>query len=258
MGNPFPLAQWRAKYKSKEQLACITAYDRMTALIAANANADLILVGDSLSNVVQGNKTTVPLTLEETIYHTKIVVRSIPDEFIIADMPFGSFKVTYEQTVSNCIRVVKESGCTGIKLEGAMECDLLAIETLVNIGIPVFGHLGLLPQMVNQLGGFLMQGKLESDCIDLIEKAKRLESAGAFGIVLECVDHKAAEKITTAIDIPTIGIGSGLSVNGQILVIHDLLGMLPDTPPSFVKLTADLYNQGLTGLRQWVHGVKHS
>lgn len=256
MGSSFPLANWRTKYKAKEKLACITAYDQMTALLATDSNADLILVGDSLSNVVQGNKTTVPLTIEELIYHTKIVVRNAPDRFIIADMPFGSFKVSYEQTVANSIRVVKESGCTGIKLEGAEDCDISAIKTLIQIGVPVFGHIGLLPQTVNQLGGFLIQGKTQVDCDSLITKAKLLEEAGVFGIVLECVEAKTAQKITSAINIPTIGIGSGTEVDGQILVLHDLLGMLPNTPPSFVKPTANLFADGLSGLKGWIKTVK--
>lgn len=256
MDNQFPLAQWRKKYKANEPLACITAYDRMTALLAGNANIDLVLVGDSLSNVIQGNKTTVPLTLSELIYHTQIVVRTIPDKLIIADMPFGTFKISTEQTVKHCVQVIKETGCTGVKLEGATDCDLQAIEMLVNLGIPVMGHLGLLPQTVNQLGGYIIRGKTQEDTSLLIEQAKKLENVGVFAIVLECVEANSAKLITEAVDVPTIGIGSGNHVSGQILVIHDLLGMLPDTPPSFVKPQANLYQEGLLGLNNWVKSVK--
>ncbi|OPX21194.1 MAG: 3-methyl-2-oxobutanoate hydroxymethyltransferase [Planctomycetales bacterium 4484_113] len=237
-------------------IAAITAYDLFTAQLAEEAGVDFILVGDSLGNVVQGQPTTLPVTLEEIIYHTRIVMRSVRDTLVIADMPFGSFKVTADETVKNALRVFKETGCGGVKMEGADETNLQAITRLQRLGVPAMGHLGLLPQMVHTAGGYRTQGRSEKSRQRLLAEAKALQEAGVFLLILECVEAETARLITRELKIPTVGIGSGPHVDGQILVIHDALGMLRGSYPSFARTFAHLREDGVAGLKMYVDAVR--
>jgi 3-methyl-2-oxobutanoate hydroxymethyltransferase len=237
-------------------IVSITAYDYFTALLAAQADVDFVLVGDSLGNVVQGRSTTVPVTLEQMVYHTQLVCRHFPAERVVLDLPFGSFKQTAELTVANAVRAFQESGCGGVKLEGADASSLTAIERLRALGVPVIGHLGLLPQRINADGAYRMQGKTPEAAQQLLHEARALQAAGAIAVVLECVIPAVAEEITAALDIPTIGIGSGAGCSGQILVVHDVLGMLPGQPASFVKQYAQVFELASSAVREYADEVR--
>ena len=250
------LARVKRKHKHAEPIVAITAYDYFTALLAEAADVDFVLVGDSLGNVIQGAETTVGVTLEQMIYHTQIVCRHFPANRVVVDMPFGTFKIEADQTVANCIRAVRESGCAAVKFEGATNDNLFATRTLTQAGVPVLGHLGLLPQRVHAEGGFRMQGRTAEQAEQLRRQAAALEEAGAFAMVLECVVPEVAAQITGELSIPTIGIGSGPACSGQILVVHDILGMLPGDPPSFVKRYAQLYEPAVTAVQQYAAQIR--
>jgi 3-methyl-2-oxobutanoate hydroxymethyltransferase len=249
------IARLSAKMRRGERIASLTAYDYFTALLAREADVDFVLVGDSLGNVVQGQSTTVPVTLDEMIYHTRIVARHFPAERVIIDMPFGTFKLAAADTVQHCARAFKESGVGAVKLEGAGSSNLAAIETLRGAGVPVFGHLGLLPQRVHADGGYRYQGKTSEQADKLLSDAKALESAGALGVVLECVVEDVAARITEELKVPTIGIGSGPHCDGQIAVIHDILGMLPWQAPAFAKKYVNLFPIAADAVREYVQDV---
>ncbi len=221
-----------------ERITMLTAYDFTFARIFDAAGIDLVLVGDSLGNVVQGCDTTLPVTLDEVIYHTRLVARGLSRAMLIGDMPFGSYQVGPEDAVRAAIRLVKEGGAHAVKLEGG--CNVAAsIERIVAAEIPVMGHVGLTPQAVNRMGGFRVQGRGEKGRARVIEDALAVQSAGAFAVVLEGVPASLAAEITARLAIPTIGIGAGLDCDGQVLVMHDLLG-LSDATPSFAKQYANL------------------
>ena len=221
-----------------ERITMLTAYDFTFARIFDGAGIDLVLVGDSLGNVVQGCDTTLPVTLDEVIYHTRLVARGLSRAMLVGDMPFGSYQVGPEDAVRAAIRLVKEGGAHAVKLEGG--CNVAAsIERIVTAEIPVMGHVGLTPQAVNRMGGFRVQGRGEKGRARVIEDALAVQSAGAFAVVLEGVPASLAAEITARLAIPTIGIGAGLDCDGQVLVMHDLLG-LSDTTPSFAKQYANL------------------
>jgi len=239
-----------------EKIVSLTAYDYFTAALLEAVRVDFILVGDSLANVVQGHDTTIPVTLEQVIYHTEIVVRKAPEMLVIADMPFGTFNVSAEETVKNCIRAFKETECGGVKLEGASPSTLEAVSRLSQMGVPVMGHIGLTPQSVHTEGGYHMYGKDDADRSRLMEDAKRLEQAGVFALVLECVVPDLAREITQGVRVPTIGIGSGPYTDGQILVVHDLLGMFPVGSPNFVTRYADFFELGKEALGRFVEDVR--
>ncbi len=252
----FHIPALRQKKKHGEPIVSITAYDLFTAKLARDAGVDFVLVGDSLGNVIQGQATTVPVRLEDVIYHTRIVVKALPEMLVIADMPFGTFKVCADETVRNAVKLFQETGCGAVKMEGADETNLEATARLKLLGVPVMGHLGLLPQQVHATGGYRIQGRSEKSRQRLLEQAKALEEAGAFGVVLECVEGRCAEAITGALKIPTIGIGSGPFTDGQILVMHDALGMQTEYLPSFARGFANLYEEGLAGLRRYISAVR--
>jgi len=254
--SEFLLTRLRKRRKQGQPIVSITAYDFFTALVAREADVDFVLVGDSLGNVVQGAATTVGVTLEQVIYHTKIVCQHFPSERVVLDMPFGTFKLEADETVENCARAFKESGCGGVKFEGANNENLFAVRTLTEAGVPVLGHLGLLPQRVHAEGGYRVQGKTPDQAEQLLKDAHALEKAGAFGVVLECVVPEVAERITEELEIPTIGIGSGNRCDGQIIVMHDILGMLPGEAPSFVKRYAELYAQATGAVTQYSRDVR--
>ena len=241
------VARLREKQKASEAIVSLTAYDYFTALIAREADVDFVLVGDSLGNVVQGASTTVPVTLEQVVYHTRIVATHFPAERVVLDMPFGTFKLEARETARNAIRAFQDSGCGAVKFEGATNDNLLAVQFLADAGVPVVGHLGLLPQRVHSEGGYRMQGRTPEQAERILRDAVALEKAGAVAVVLELVEPSAARRITDALSIPTIGIGCGQhdgrpSTAGQIIVVHDILGMLPGNVPSFVKKYADIYS----------------
>lgn len=227
----------KAKGKNLQMLTC---YDFQTARMLNESELDLILVGDSVGNVILGYETTVEVTLTEMEIFGKAVRRGAPDKFLIMDMPFGSYS-TVSQGVFSATKLFQSTKCEAIKLEGAFPYQLKLIERLTQTGIPVMGHIGLTPQSVHQLGGYFTHGKNEDDASRLIREAKALQAAGCFSIVLEMVEESVATKITNELLIPTIGIGSGRKTDGQVLVINDLLKMGPHTPPKFCVPIADLY-----------------
>lgn len=229
-----------AELKGRGQpLAMVTAYDAPSGRLADAAGADLILVGDSAAMTVLGHDSTVPATMEEMLVLTRAVTRGARRPLVVADMPFGSFQVSDEEALHNAIRFVKEAGADAVKLEGAGPM-LSRVQTLVDAGIPVMGHLGLTPQTATMLGGFKAQGRTAAKALRLYEDALALEAAGCFAIVLEAVPAPVAERITRALRVPTIGIGAGAATDGQVLVWHDLLGLYEGHAPRFVKQYADL------------------
>tara|TARA_B100001971_G_scaffold215195_1_gene260217 strand:- start:43158 stop:43931 length:774 start_codon:yes stop_codon:yes gene_type:complete len=233
----------KSKLKNESRpLQMLTCYDYQTACLLNETDLDLILVGDSLGNVILGYENTVQVTLNDMITFASAVKRGAKDKFVIADLPFGTY-ATMESAVENSIELFQKSNVEALKLEGATELHTSIIKRLTETGIPVMGHIGLTPQSVHQLGGYYTHGKKEEDIDRLILSAKNLQVAGAFAIVLECVDKETSAKITELLDIPTIGIGSGKEVDGQVLVINDLLKLGPTMPPSFCKPIANLYDE---------------
>lgn len=229
----------RSMKQDGRKIAMITAYDAQMAKILDEAGADIILVGDSLGNVVQGLPTTLPVTMDEMIYHTKIVSRGMENAHLTADMPFLSFQVSTEEAVRNAGRFVKEAGAESVKLE-VTEDYIDTVYAIQKTGIPVMGHIGLRPQNVLTMGGYKLQGREKGEASKLVALAKAVESAGAFSLVLESIPQSVAREITEAIGIPTIGIGAGPGCDGQVLVINDLLGLSPEPIPKFVKKYANL------------------
>jgi 3-methyl-2-oxobutanoate hydroxymethyltransferase len=227
------------KAKSKK-LQVLTCYDFQTATILNESDLDMILVGDSVGNVILGYETTVEVTLTEMAIFGKAVRRGAPDKFLIVDLPFGSYS-SIGQGIQSATKLFQDTRSEAIKLEGAFPYQLKLIERLTQTGIPVMGHIGLTPQSVHQLGGYYTHGKNESSAERLMKEAKALEAAGVFSLVLEMVDEVVAEKITQELSIPTIGIGAGKDTDGQVLVINDLLKLGPKTPPKFCQPIADLY-----------------
>lgn len=228
------------KKTSGQKIAVLTAYDYPTAKVLDESGIDILLVGDSLAMVVLGYESTLSVTMEEMLHHSRAVKRGTRRGFILVDMPFLSYQVSLEAAVANAGRLMKEGGAHGVKVEGADEQTLSVIRRLVEIGIPVMGHLGFTPQSVNQLGGYRVQGKDQRSSQKLLEDAKKLEGAGAFGLVLEMVPTEVAKKITQESRIITIGIGAGSHCDGQVLVTQDMVGLFTDFKPKFVKRYAEL------------------
>ena len=222
------------KRKSRgEPFAMLTAYDFTFARIFDAAGIDVLLVGDSLGNVVQGHDTTLPVTLDETVYHTRLVARATQRALVVADMPFGTFQISPEDALRNAVRCVKEGGAHAVKLEGGVAVAA-TIERIVTAEIPVMGHVGLTPQAVHRMGGHRVQGRSEDGAQRVLEDARAACRAGAFAVVLEGMPAELAREVTQELAIPTIGIGAGVDCDGQVLVMHDMLG-LSDWTPSFVK-----------------------
>jgi 3-methyl-2-oxobutanoate hydroxymethyltransferase len=236
-------------------IACLTAYDYLTSRLLDQAGVDLILVGDSLGMVFQGHETTLPVTLEEMIYHAKTVVRGVERAMIIVDMPFMSYQANDEEGFRNAGRIMKETGAGGVKFEGGERIAHL-VHMTVRAGIPVMGHLGLTPQSIHQFGGYTPRGVTSIEAKQLIKDAKALEEAGAFSIVLEKIPSSLAAKISKSVTIPTIGIGAGMHCNGQILVISDMLGLYEDFHPRFVRRYAHLAETIRSGVNGYVKDVK--
>jgi 3-methyl-2-oxobutanoate hydroxymethyltransferase len=247
---------FRKKNINHEKISIVTCYDYSFARIVNESNVDAILVGDSLGMVIQGHSTTLPVTIDEIIYHTKAVKNGAPDKPVIADMPFMSYQAGFETAVLNAGRIFKETNAEAIKLEGASESELDLIDRLVEIGIPVMGHLGLTPQSVHTLGGYKVQGKTENDQNQMILDAKNLESAKCFSLVLEMIPQSLGKKISESISIPTIGIGAGKDTKGQVLVLQDLLGFDSRFSPKFAKKYTDLESIVSKALNQYSEEVK--
>ncbi len=222
-----------------QKIAVLTAYDAITARLFDSAGIDVLLVGDSLGMVVLGYDTTLPVTMEDMLHHTRAVARGTSRALVVADMPFLSYQVSVEEAVRNAGRFIQEAGAQAVKVEGGRPV-LDVVKRLVDIGIPVMGHLGLTPQSVHQLGGFRMQARSEEAARLLVDEARALEEAGAFSIVLESIPDEVAAETTAALRIPTIGIGAGPFCDGQVLVSSDVLGLYDGQVPSFVKQYANL------------------
>jgi len=243
-----------AAYKARgEKFVMLTAYDFPTAQILDEAGVPVLLVGDSLAQVVLGYDTTIPVSVDEMLHHTRAVSRGARNSLIVGDMPFGTYGGTVERGIENAIRFMKEGGAHAVKFEGP-QMDL--VEQLSKIGVPVMAHLGLTPQSVHLFGGYKVQGRSEEQADNIVRWAKELEEAGAFSLVLECVPSDLAARITRGLSIPTIGIGAGPDCDAQVLVINDLLGMTPGKPPKFVKRYANLREEISHAARTYADQVK--
>ncbi|MBU2621682.1 MAG: 3-methyl-2-oxobutanoate hydroxymethyltransferase [Proteobacteria bacterium] len=246
----------KEKKKSGRKITMLTAYDYPTALLVDRAGIDAILVGDSLGMVVLGYRDTVSVTMDEMLHHTKAVSSAVKNALVIGDMPFGSYNVSVEKAVGNANRMMKEAHADCIKLEGGRSMAPL-VGAIVKAGIPVQGHIGLTPQTASSLGGFKVQGKSFEAAKSLIEDAKALEDAGCFSIVLEAIPSPIAKIITGSISIPTIGIGAGIDCDGQVLVIHDLIGLFERFTPKFVKQYAKISDDILSAVSRYKSDVEN-
>lgn len=242
--------------KKKQKITALTAYDYPVARLLDEAGVDVILVGDSLGMVVLGYETTIPVTMDEMVHHTKAVVRARKRAMVIGDMPYLSFHLSLKDTVANAARFIKEAGADGVKLEGATPQRLELVEALVEAEIPVMGHVGLTPQSVRHLGGFKVQGTEEEKAEAIFRGALALEKAGAFAVVLESIPAELAREITSALKIPTIGIGAGPYCDGQILVVNDMLGLTSGYLPRFVKKYVELGSQISQAVSQYLKEVR--
>lgn len=240
-----------------EKISMLTAYDFTMAKIVDTAGVDVILVGDSASNVMAGHETTLPITLDQMIYHASSVVRAVERALVVVDLPFGSYQSDPKEALRSSIRIMKESGGHAVKLEGGSEIKD-SIKKILNAGIPVMGHLGLTPQSIYKFGTYTVRAKEDSEAEKLLEDAKMLEKIGCFALVLEKIPAHLAEKVAKSISIPVIGIGAGGAVDGQVLVIHDMLGMNNEFSPRFLRRYLDLYEQMTSAIGNYVKDVKSS
>ncbi|MET6997426.1 3-methyl-2-oxobutanoate hydroxymethyltransferase [Chitinophaga defluvii] len=238
-----------------EKISMLTAYDYSMARIFDDAGVDVILVGDSASNVMAGHETTLPITLDQMIYHASSVVRAIKRSFVVADLPFGSYQGNSKEALSSAIRMMKETGAHGIKIEGGEEI-VESVKRIISAGVPVMGHLGLTPQSIYKFGTYAVRATEEAEAQKLINDALLLQEAGCFAIVLEKIPALLTKKVAEAIHIPTIGIGAGKYADGQVLVMHDMLGINKDFKPRFLRRYLNLYDQILEASKQYIKDVK--
>lgn len=245
--NKMTVNDFKSFKEKGQKFTFVTAYDYTIASIVNDSDCEIILVGDSLGMIMLGYDTTTRVTMDDMIHHIKPVVLGAPDKFVIGDMPFGSYNISLESAMYNANRIIRETSCDAIKIEGGLEI-VDTIKAIVDNGIVVVGHIGLLPQRISQMGGFKLQGTTTTDAKLLIEEAKALEKAGVCSIVLECVPSNVAAKISESVDIPILGIGAGPHVDCQVLVTHDLLGMYDDFKPKFVKHFANIRSDMVAGL----------
>ncbi|MFI5304900.1 MAG: 3-methyl-2-oxobutanoate hydroxymethyltransferase [Nitrospiria bacterium] len=243
------------KTKGKK-ITMLTAYDYLFARILDEAGIDVILVGDSLSVVVQGNRNTLPVTMEEMIYHTKIVSRGVRNAVLLADMPFLSYQTSVSDAVFNAGRLLKEGNAMGVKLEGG-SAVIDRVRAIADAGIPVMGHLGLTPQSIHKMGGYKVQGREPKQAKKMVSDALLIQEAGAFGLLLEGIPAPLAKKITQSLTIPTIGIGAGADCDGQVLVLYDLLGLFDDFVPKFVRQYTDLKKITDKAIRRYKSDVEN-
>ena len=248
----YRLAEMKAR---GEKISMLTAYDYSMARIVDSAGVDVILVGDSAANVMAGYETTLPITLDQMIYHARSVTRAGKRALVVVDMPFGTYQGNSKEALASAIRIMKETEADAIKLEGGEEV-LESIERILSAGIPVMGHLGLTPQSIHKYGTYTVRAKEEAEANKLIHDAHLLEEAGCFSIVLEKIPAALGTRVAQELKIPLIGIGAGNGVDGQVLVIHDMLGITTEFSPRFLRRYADLYTQMMTGVQNYVADVK--
>jgi len=241
--------------RNGEKISMLTAYDYTMAKMVDKAGIDVILVGDSASNVMAGHETTLPITLDQMIYHASSVVRAVDRALVVVDLPFGTYQGNSIEALNSAIKVMKESGGHSVKLEGGAEI-LESIQRILTAGIPVMGHLGLTPQSIYKFGTYTVRAKQEEEAEKLIEDAKLLEQTGCFALVLEKVPAALALKVAETISIPVIGIGAGAGVDGQVLVTHDLLGMTHEFSPRFLRRYLSLFDEITSAIKSYVHDVK--
>lgn len=237
------------------KISCLTAYDFITAKLIDSAGIDLILVGDSLSNVFQGNETTLPVTMDEMIYHTKAVTKGVERAMVVVDMPFMSYQLNIDEGFRNAGRIMKETHAGAVKLEGGIRVAE-TIHKITQAGIPVMGHIGLMPQSIHRYGSYRERGTDEKEATEILKDAKVIEEAGAFAIVIEKVPSELAKKITEIVSVPTIGIGAGAFCDGQILVTPDMLGLNLEFHPRFVRKYANLTEDIINGVKKYIKDVK--
>jgi 3-methyl-2-oxobutanoate hydroxymethyltransferase len=238
-----------------EKISMITSYDYSMATIVDKAGIDIILVGDSAANVMAGHKTTLPITLDQMIYHSSSVVRGVERAFVVCDMPFGTYQGDPHTALHSAVRIMKESGADAVKLEGDAEI-IDSVKAILSAGIPIMGHLGLTPQSVHQLGGYSVQAKEDAAAEKLIADAKLLEQAGCFAVVLEKIPATLAKRVSEALSIATIGIGVGADTDGQVLVIHDMLGINKGFSPKFLRRYANLHDIMTEAVEHYIADVK--
>jgi 3-methyl-2-oxobutanoate hydroxymethyltransferase len=238
-----------------DKIAMLTAYDYSMALIVDNAGTDIILVGDSASNVMAGHETTLPITLDQMIYHAASVVRAAKRSLVVVDLPFGSYQGNSKEALASAIRIMKEAGAHAVKLEGGVEIAE-SISRILTAGIPVMGHLGLTPQSIYKFGTYTVRAKEEAEAAKLKEDALKLQELGCFGIVLEKIPSKLAKEVSESLNIPTIGIGAGQHCSGQVLVIHDMLGLNKGFKPRFLRQYANLYDVMDGAIKNYVSDVR--
>ena len=248
-------SQLKKMKEQGEKISMITSYDYSMATIVDGAGIDIILVGDSAANVMAGHKTTLPITLDQMIYHASSVVRGVERAFVVCDMPFGTYQGDPITALHSAVRIMKESGSDGVKLEGGEEI-IDSVKKILTAGIPVMGHLGLTPQSVHQLGGYSVQAKEEAAAEKLIADAKLLEEAGCFAVVLEKIPAALAKRVSEALTIPTIGIGAGAGTDGQVLVVHDMLGINKGFSPKFLRRYANLHDIMTEAVEHYIADVK--
>lgn len=248
-------SQLKKMKEQGEKISMITSYDYSMASIVDGAGIDIILVGDSAANVMAGHKTTLPITLDQMIYHASSVVRGVERAFVVCDMPFGTYQGDPITALHSAVRIMKESGSDGVKLEGGEEI-IDSVKKILTAGIPVMGHLGLTPQSVHQLGGYSVQAKEEAAAEKLIADAKLLEEAGCFAVVLEKIPATLAKRVSEALTIPTIGIGAGAGTDGQVLVVHDMLGINKGFSPKFLRRYANLHDVMTEAVEHYIADVK--
>lgn len=255
MGRKMTVPEVRSMKEKGEKIVCLTAYDYCLARILDESGIDLLLVGDSLGSVVQGHDSTLPVTVDDIIYHTKAVIRGRRRALVVSDMPFMTFQLGVDDAKRNAGRLVQEGGAESVKLEGGVT-QAATIDALVKMGVPVMGHVGLTPQSVHQFGGYRIQGRGEADARAILDDAIAVEQSGAFAVVLEGIPVQLAREITQRISIPTIGIGAGMHCDGQILVAHDMLGLFDDFMPKFVKRYANLKETIGGAVRSYMEEVR--
>jgi len=241
--------------RNNEKISMLTAYDYTMAKIVDNAGIDVILVGDSASNVMAGHETTVPITLDQMIYHASSVIRAIKRCLVVVDLPFGSYQSDAKEALRSAIRIMKESGAHSVKLEGGKEVKD-SVKRILNAGIPVMGHLGLTPQSIYKFGTYTVRAKEEEEAEKLKSDAKLLEKLGCFAIVLEKVPAKLAQEVAESLTIPIIGIGAGSGVDGQVLVTHDMIGMTHEFNPRFLRRYLNLYDDMTNAFENYIKDVK--
>ena len=238
-----------------KKISMLTSYDYTMAQIVDGAGVDVILVGDSASNVMAGNTTTLPITLNQMIYHATSVMRGVKRALVVCDMPFGTYQVNSTEGVTNAIRIMQESGCDALKVEGGVEI-IHTVKAILAAGIPIMGHLGLTPQSINKFGTYVVRAREEEEAQKLISDARELEKAGCFAIVLEKIPATLAAKVAAELSIPLIGIGAGADVDGQVLVVNDMLGMNKGFSPKFLRRYADLHAVMTSAIGNYIADVK--